>query len=125
MQQDTLVNLESALALLILLPVVSVLMRRFGGALAQMARVQETRRILLAAVATLSTGTAFYNFAEGWTWLDSIYFSIVTLATVGYGDLAPKTTGGKIFTIGYPAVGIGILADFVRTIAQIHDEKNR
>lgn len=125
MQQDTLVNLESALALLILVLVVSVLMRRFRGASAQNGPSAGDSAHSAGRGGNFSTSTAFYHFAEGWTWLDSIYFSIVTLATVGYGDLAPKTTGGKILHHRLPRGRIGILADFVRTIAQIHDQKNR
>jgi voltage-gated potassium channel Kch len=55
---------------------------------------------------------------EGWSLLDSLYFSVVTIATVGYGDLAPRTTLGKIFTIGYIFVGIGIFVSAATSIAQ-------
>ena len=57
----------------------------------------------------LASGTVFYHWAEGWRWLDSLYFCVMTLATVGYGDFVPKTDLGKIFTMGYVFVGIGLL----------------
>ena len=38
--------------------------------------------------------------------LDSFYFSVVTLATVGYGDFTPQTDAGKLFTAVYVLVGI-------------------
>jgi hypothetical protein len=55
---------------------------------------------------------------EGWSLLDSAYFAIVTIATVGYGDLTPHTTLGKIFTIGYIFSGIGIFVAAVTALAQ-------
>ncbi len=56
----------------------------------------------------LIIGTVFYHLIEKWSWLDSLYFSVITLATVGYGDFAPKTPAGKIFTIFYVFIGVGI-----------------
>ncbi len=53
-------------------------------------------------------GATFYHFVEGWNWLNSIYFTVITLATVGYGDLTPKTDAGKVFTIFYVFIGIGV-----------------
>ena len=60
----------------------------------------------------------FYHGVEGWGWLDSLYFSVITLTTVGYGDFAPKTDAGKVFTIIYILVGLGILAGFISLMAQ-------
>ena len=60
----------------------------------------------------LGIGTLFYRQIEGWSWVDSIYFCVVTLATVGYGDFAPTTDTGKIFTIFYILLGVGVLVGF-------------
>jgi voltage-gated potassium channel Kch len=65
--------------------------------------------ILLAAV--------FYRMVEGWSLLDSLYFSVVTIASVGYGDLAPQTALGKIFTVGYIFAGIGLFVATATSIA--------
>jgi len=70
-------------------------------------------RFLTAGVVTvIAIGTVFYHFVEGWRWVDSYYFSVVTLATVGFGDLAPKTDLGKIFTTFYIFSGVGMLAAY-------------
>jgi voltage-gated potassium channel len=65
-----------------------------------------------SVIIVLGIGTVFYRFVEGFSWIDAYYFSVVTLATVGYGDLAPRTTAGKLFTTFYIFIGVGILATF-------------
>jgi len=62
-------------------------------------------------------GTVFYRLVEDLAWIDSLYFSVITLTTVGYGDFSPTTTAGKVFTIVYVLVGIGIFVALVTEIA--------
>jgi voltage-gated potassium channel len=66
----------------------------------------------------VSAGTIFYWHFEDWTIIESLYFCIMTLATVGYGDLAPTTTGTQIFTIFYVLAGFGVLAALLTSMAQ-------
>lgn len=61
----------------------------------------------------LSFGSIFYHFVEGWSWIDSIYFSFISLTTVGFGDITPNTDVGKVFTIFYLTVGIGLILSFI------------
>ncbi|NOC85174.1 two pore domain potassium channel family protein [Ruegeria sp. HKCCD6228] len=61
--------------------------------------------------------SVFYRYVEGWSWLDSIYFSVVTISTVGFGDFSPETAAGKIFTIFYIIVGLGIFVTAATTVA--------
>jgi voltage-gated potassium channel len=76
----------------------------------------ETFRAGLAvAVMILLSGTVFYRHAEGWSWIDSLYFSVATMSTVGFGDLSPVTDFGKLFTMFYIFVGVGV---FVALFAQ-------
>lgn len=55
-------------------------------------------------------GTVFFRWAEGWSWLDSYFFTVVTLSTVGYGNLVPQTDIGKIGTTVFILMGLGIFA---------------
>jgi len=81
-------------------------------------------RILLAlTVSVLTAGTIFYHFAEDLSWLDAYYFSVVTLTTVGYGDISPHTAAGKIFTTFYLMLGIGIITAFITYSMRRQGEK--
>lgn len=77
---------------------------------------EEYRNLLVTSVSIIILGTVSYRYLEGWTWLDSLYFSIITLTTIGYGDFSPQTNGGKVFTIFYILLGIGIILGFVNTV---------
>ena len=92
--------------------------RAFFRAIRKGLKDPEFRLILLAVVLLLTFVTIFYANVEGWTYLDSLYFSVVTLATVGYGDFTPHTTVGKIFTMFYILFGIGVLVSFVNVLAR-------
>lgn len=80
-------------------------------------REPEVRASVTLAAALILCATVFYRLVEGWSLLDSLYFSVVTIATVGYGDLAPRTALGKIFTIGYIFTGIGLFVATATSIA--------
>lgn len=75
----------------------------------------------------LSAGTLFYSHSEKWSYLDSLYFSVITLATVGYGDLHPTNSASKIFTIFYIFFGVGlasyIVYSFSRSIVEGRDRQ--
>jgi voltage-gated potassium channel len=74
------------------------------------------RRLLATTGVVISIGSVVYHYVEGWSWLDSIYFSFITLSTIGFGDFYPVTPGGKIFTIFYIIIGIGIILTFINTV---------
>lgn len=65
----------------------------------------------------LLAGTFFYWRMEDWTLFQSLYFSVITLTTVGYGDLVPGTAVGRAFTMGYVLLGIGVIVAVATHIA--------
>ena len=75
------------------------------------------RSILVWMVLLLATGTIFYSWIKGWSLLDSLYFSIITLTTVGYGDLSPTTSVSKAFTILYIMFGMILIAASISVLA--------
>ncbi len=66
----------------------------------------------------LIIGTIFYNQVEGWSLLDAFYFSVITLTTVGYGDLTPTQPISKLFTVCYIFVGLSFLLAFINQLAR-------
>ena len=61
----------------------TVLYRRFAYSLA----------VLLAL--TLA-GTLGYAWLEGWGFVDGLYMTVITVGTVGYGEVRPLSTGGRV-----------------------------
>ena len=77
---------------------------------------REYRQLLWVSGLILIIGTLSYHYIEGWSWVDAAYFSVITLTTIGYGDFSPQTTFGKIFTIFYILIGVGVVLGFINTI---------
>lgn len=78
-----------------------------------------TRPIFLYAALIIAIGAAMYHWLEGWSWVDSFYFVVVTLTTIGYGDFAPTQPITKLITIFYGLNGVILLLmlfDVIRTV---------
>lgn len=73
-------------------------------------------RLTAGVIGFLLLGTVFYHEFEQLDWLDSFYFSVITLTTIGYGDITPSTDASKIFTIIYAFFGIGFLLAYLDLI---------
>lgn len=71
-------------------------------------------------VILLGSGTLGYRIIEGpqWTALDGLFMTVITLATVGYGEVHPLSPAGRIFTILLLITGAGLMAYTVTALAQ-------
>lgn len=63
---------------------------------------------LIVLTALILLGTFFYAWQEGWSVVDSFYFTVITITTVGYGDLYPTTAASKLFTVFLILSGVGL-----------------
>ena len=63
--------------------------------------------ILLAAV--VSAGTAAYMLIEGWSFNDAHYMTVTTVMTIGFGEVRPLDTSGRIVTMLLAISGIGAI----------------
>jgi voltage-gated potassium channel len=75
-------------------------------------------KLIYHTIGILTAGTVFYHFVENLRWIDGLYFSVVTLTTIGYGDFTPQTDIGKIFTIVYIFYGLGVIFAFMNMFFQ-------
>jgi len=84
-------------------------------------------RHLLIAFAILAfivfVGAFAFHVIEGWSYFDSLYFTFVTLSTVGYGDMYPMTREGKIEVLMLIVFGVGTMFYAIVTLAETMVEK--
>ena len=73
--------------------------------------------VLLSAL-LLAFGTAGYMLIEGWSLIDSLYMTVITLATVGYGEVNVISNAGRIFTIVLIILGVGFCLYVVGNVVQ-------
>lgn len=79
---------------------------------------------VLAAVAltVLGIGTLGYMLIEGWSALDAFYMTLITLTTVGFGEVNPLSHPGRLFTIALIGTGVVGFATTVALLAQLVQE---
>jgi voltage-gated potassium channel len=81
-----------------------------------------SRARIFAAVGWLAlltaAGTIGFAWIEELPWFDALYFTVVTFSTVGFGDVAPQTRAGQIFTTGLIIMGVGTALYLVSVIAE-------
>lgn len=85
---------------------------------------KEYRHLLYTTSIIILIGTVSYHFIEGWRYIDAFYFSVVTLTTIGFGDLHPVTDAGKLFTVAYIILGVAVILQFINTL-QNHYKDSR
>ncbi|PCI36312.1 MAG: potassium transporter TrkA [Elusimicrobia bacterium] len=66
--------------------------------------------VLIAMSSCFLLGTFGYTFIEGWPLFDSFYMTVITLSTIGYGEIHTLSTAGHVFTIGLCLCGLGVMA---------------
>ncbi|MFK8055082.1 MAG: TrkA family potassium uptake protein [Saprospiraceae bacterium] len=67
---------------------------------------------------SMLVGTAGYMLIEGYTFGNALYMAVITISTVGFGEIRPLSPLGRFFTSGFVIVNLGITAIFVSTLTQ-------
>lgn len=111
--------------MIVFLLALRVLVRSIGSGLRD-----PTFQVLFALFGVLlAVGCVFYTIVEGWSLIDALYFCVASMSTVGYGDITPQTTEGKLFTIVYLLLGTGtfvaMAAKLATTIVTYHTETRK
>lgn len=87
---------------------------------------EEFLGLAFVTLTLLISGTMFYSYTEHWGYIDAFYFCVMTMTTIGYGDLAPSTDVSKIFTIFYAFISIGVFVSLAAKLAtgMMHHSRN-
>ena len=73
----------------------------------------------------LICGGLAFSHIENWTFGNSVYFSFITLTTIGLGDFSPESWQGKAWQMFFVAMGVGIITVVVEEFVRyINDDKS-
>ena len=89
-----------------------------------MSEMSEIRRLLITTTALVSLSTIAISILEPQqisTIFDGFYFSVITLTTVGFGDISPESPLGKAFTMLLSLLGLGLFQAVVDIVGQWRD----
>jgi uncharacterized protein (DUF2062 family) len=67
----------------------------------------------------------YFERAQGWSYFDALYFTVITTATIGFGDLVPMTTAGKVLTMGYAVFYVPLFLYAMSLVFQSRFDKIR
>lgn len=94
-----------------------IFLLKFRNHIEKFLKTNNFNYIIWITLCTLLVGTVGIHFAEGTTFGNALWWSFVTITTVGYGDISPVTPLGRILAGFLMLVGIGFLSMLTGTIA--------
>ena len=78
--------------------------------------------VVLISVLLIALGTLGYMLIEHWSLLDSLYMTVITLSTIGYGEVQPVSVPGRIFTLFLIFLGVGFFLYVIGNVVQFFVE---
>ncbi len=75
--------------------------------------------MLLVLLFTVILGTMSYRFIEKWSWFDAFYMTVITIASVGYGETHELSTAGRTFTSLLIFIGVTVIAGWFAVITSL------
>lgn len=94
-----------------------VLMRKFKKNMDKFLQTNNFNYVLWISIFTVIIGALGFSIIENKSFLDGLWWSFVTVTTVGYGDMSPKTGGGKVLASIIMLIGIGVIGMLTGTIS--------
>ncbi len=70
------------------------------------------------------TGVLGFRFFSGYSWVDALYMTVITMTTVGFGEVEPLDENGKLFTVFLISTSVAIFAYSVSVITEYIVSKN-
>ena len=80
--------------------------------------LRNLKLVLGALLALVLVGTAGFHYIEGWSWFDGFYMVVITLSTIGYGEVHPLSHAGKIFNTGFIVAGVALATMTIGSLTQ-------
>ncbi len=74
-----------------------------------MKALRHLRLIGIALACVVLAGTAGFHFIFGWQWLDAFYMVVTTLTTIGYQEIHPLSSGGRVFNLALIFFGVALV----------------
>ena len=83
------------------------------------------KNILLLTVIVVAFGSLAFSVLEDWEFLDSLYFTIATMTTVGYGDFVPTHDASKLLAVIYMVISVPLILFSIGLVAEVAHDKMR
>lgn len=94
-----------------------VLIRKFKKNMTKFLKTNNFNYVLWVSIFTVLLGALGFSIIENRSFLDGLWWSFVTVTTVGYGDMSPRTGGGKVLAAIIMLIGIGVIGMLTGTIS--------